>query len=183
MTFGDLVLVPWQLAVQGAHPEGAGHPWRAARGPAPLARLQHGARRCRWRRASRPDDHPAVHVGELHWGSIRRAPVTRVPDTPANRQAFGSSVIRRRLGALPAGPSTCWPAMPPPAARWRWSRGPLPRAPKAEGEQALLDAMLTEYPGASTSDRILVLDRNFPGSDRVARMLATGTHVLIRVKS
>ena len=34
-----------------------------------------------------------------------------------------------------------------------------------------------------TSDRIWVLDRNFPGADRVARMLATGTHVLIRVKS
>ena len=27
------------------------------------------------------------------------------------------------------------------------------------------------------------MDRNFPGADRVARMLATGTHVLIRVKS
>jgi hypothetical protein len=34
-----------------------------------------------------------------------------------------------------------------------------------------------------TSDRIWVLDRNFPGAARVARILATGTHVLIRVKS
>ena len=54
---------------------------------------------------------------------------------------------------------------------------------KAEGEQTLLDTMITRYPGVFTSDRIWVLDRNFPGADRVARMLATGTHVLIRVKS
>ena len=43
--------------------------------------------------------------------------------------------------------------------------------------------MLTRYPEVFTRDRIWVLDRNFPGADRVARMLATGTHVLIRVKS
>ena len=42
--------------------------------------------------------------------------------------------------------------------------------------------MLTRYPGVFTADRLWVLDRNFPGADRVARMLATGTHVLIRVK-
>ncbi len=76
---------------------------------------------------------------------------------------------------------TCWPPTPPPAARWRWS-GPS-GGPKAEGEQSLLDTMLSQHPGAFTRDRIFVMDRNFPGADRVARMLATGTHVLIRVKS
>ena len=54
---------------------------------------------------------------------------------------------------------------------------------KAEGEQTLLDTMITRHPEVFTPDRIWVLDRNFPGADRVARMLATGTHVLIRVKS
>ncbi len=52
----------------------------------------------------------------------------------------------------------------------------LSGGPEAEGEQTLLDTMITRYPGVFTSDRIWVLDRNFPGADRIARMLATGTH-------
>jgi hypothetical protein len=43
--------------------------------------------------------------------------------------------------------------------------------------------MIARYPEVFTSGRVWVLDRNFPGADRVARMLATGTHLLIRVKS
>jgi hypothetical protein len=34
-----------------------------------------------------------------------------------------------------------------------------------------------------TEDRLWVLDRNFPGVERIAQMLATGTHALIRIKS
>lgn len=43
--------------------------------------------------------------------------------------------------------------------------------------------MLTTCPQIFTPDRLFLLDRNFLGADRVARMLATATHVLIRVKS
>jgi hypothetical protein len=43
--------------------------------------------------------------------------------------------------------------------------------------------MLTTCPQIFTASRLWVMDRNFPGADRVARMLVTGTHVLIRVKS
>ena len=86
--FGDLVLVPWQRPFQVPTPKVLGT-WRAALGPAPLARLQ-----ARVLAAvggeHRDHDYRAVHVGELHLGSIDGS-VTRVPDTPANRQAFGST--------------------------------------------------------------------------------------------
>src|ERR1035437_5519819 len=54
---------------------------------------------------------------------------------------------------------------------------------KGEAEQVLLDRALEEYPHLFTERRIWLLDRNFPGVPRIARMLATGTHALIRVKS
>src|ERR1019366_7315985 len=49
--------------------------------------------------------------------------------------------------------------------------------------QVLLDKALKDYPHVFTPGRLWVLDRNFPGVPRIQRMLATGTHVLIRVKS
>ena len=67
--------------------------WRAALGPAPLAGLQ--ARLLAAVDAEHRDhDYRAVCVGdsghELQLGSIDGS-VTRVPDTPANREAFGST--------------------------------------------------------------------------------------------
>ena len=53
---------------------------------------------------------------------------------------------------------------------------------KGEAEQALLDKALKDYPRVFTPRRLWTMDRNFPGVSRIARMLATGTHVLIRVK-
>jgi hypothetical protein len=54
---------------------------------------------------------------------------------------------------------------------------------KAQAEQGLLDRMLTEHRQVFGPDRLWIMDRNFPGVPRIAAMLATGTHVLIRVKS
>ena len=54
---------------------------------------------------------------------------------------------------------------------------------KGEAEQALLDRMLAEQPQVFTPDRLWIMDRNFPGVPRIAAMLATGSHVLVRVKS
>ena len=176
--FGDLVLVPWQRPFRVPTPKVLGT-WRAALGPAPLARLQ-----ARLLAAAggehRDHDYRAVHVGELRLGSIDGS-VTRVPDTPANRKAFGSAGTADDSGPYPqvrdllAGDAST-------RATLAVVSGPS-GGPKAEGEQTLLDTMITRYPEVFTSDRIWVLDRNFPGADRVARMLATGTHVLIRVKS
>ena len=176
--FGDLVLVPWQRPFRVPTPKVLGS-WRAALGPAPLARLQ--ARLLAAAGGEHRDrDYRAVRAGELRLGSIDGS-VTRVPDTPANRKAFGSAGTADDSGPYPpvrdlmAGDAST-------RATLAVVSGPS-GGPKAEGEQTLLDTMITRYPEVFTSDRIWVLDRNFPGADRVARMLATGTHVLIRVKS
>ena len=179
---GDLVLVPWQRPFRIPGPK-VMSTWRTALGPAPLARLRErllaavGAEH-------RDHDYRAVLVGgpghELRLGSIDGS-VTRVPDTPANREAFGSTGT--------ADDSAPYPQVRDLLATDASTRGTLAvvsgpsGGPKAEGEQALLDTMLTRYPGVFTAGRLWVLDRNFPGADRVSRMLATGTHVLIRVKS
>ena len=179
---GDLVLVPWQRR----HEVPTGKvlsTWREALGPAPLAGLQ--ARLLGAVDAEHRDhDYRAVCVGdsshELQLGSIDGS-VTRVPDTPANREAFGSTGT--------ADDSAPYPQVRDLLAADASTRGALAvvsgpsGGPKAEGEQALLDTMLTTCPQIFSPDRIWVMDRNFPGADRVARMLATGTHVLIRVKS
>lgn len=176
--FGDLALVPWQRVFQVPTAKVLGT-WRAALGPAPLAALQ-GRLLTAVGGEHRDHDYRAVHVGELHLGSIDGS-VTRVPDTPACRRAFGSagtaddSAPYPQVRDLLAGDAST-------RATLAVVSGPSGGA-KAEGEQTLPDTMITRYPGVFTSDRIWVLDRNFPGADRVARMLATGTHVLIRVKS
>lgn len=176
--FGDLALIPWQRPFRVPTAKVLGT-WRAALGPAPLAALQ-----ARLLTAvggeHRDHDYRAVHAGELRLGSIDGS-VTRVPDTPACRRAFGSAGTADDSGPYPqvrdllAGDAST-------RATLAVVSGPSGGA-KAEGEQTLLDTMITRYPEVFTRDRIWVLDRNFPGADRVARMLATGTHVLIRVKS
>ena len=176
--FGDLALVPWQRAFQVPTPKVLGT-WRAALGPVPLLRLQ--ARLLAAVGGQHRDrDYRAVRVGELRLGSIDGS-VTRVPDTPANRKAFGSAGTADDSGPYPqvrdllAGDAST-------RATLAVVSGPS-GGPKAEGEQTLLDTMITRCPEVFTSGRVWVLDRNFPGADRVARILATGTHVLIRVKS
>jgi hypothetical protein len=116
--------------------------------------------------------------GGLRLGAIDGT-VTRMPDTPANRDAFGSAgqadtgypqirglhlsdALTRGTLAVVSGPSG---------------------GDKAEAEQRLLDRALLEYPTVFTPDRLWIMDRNFPGVARIKRMLATQTHVLVRVKS
>jgi hypothetical protein len=179
---GDLVLVPWQRPYQV--PAGKVlSTWRTALGAAPLAGLQ--------RRLlaavdaeHRDHDYRAVRAGppgsELRLGSIDGS-VTRVPDTPANREAFGSTGT--------ADDSAPYPQVRDLIAGDASTRGTLAVVSgpsgglKAEGEQALLDTMLTASRHIFTRDRLWAMDRNFRGADRVSAMLATGTHVLIRVKS
>ncbi len=179
---GDLVLVPWQRPYQVPTAKVLST-WRTALGPAPLAGLQ--ARLLAAADAEHRDHgYQAACAGdsghELQLCSIDGS-VTRVPDTPANREAFGST-------------GTADDSAPYPQVRDLLASNASTRAvlavvsgpsggPKAEGEQALLDTMLASCPQIFTPDRLFLLDRNFPGADRVARLLATGTHTLIRVKS
>ena len=120
--------------------------------------------------------------GGLRLGAIDGS-VTRMPDTRANRAAFGSAgaaetgypqirhlhvsdaFTRATLGVV------CGPA------------GGDKAGTKGEAEQALLDRMLAEQPAVFGPDRLWIMDRNFPGVARIAALLATGSHVLIRVKS
>jgi hypothetical protein len=53
---------------------------------------------------------------------------------------------------------------------------------KAAAEQKLLDAAMRDYPHLFTEDRLWLMDRNYPGAARIARLTAR-THVLIRLKS
>ena len=121
--------------------------------------------------------------GGLRLGAIDGT-VTRMPDTAVNRAAFGTAgqaetgypqirhlhvsdaLTRATLGVV------CGPAGGDKAGR-----------DKGEAEQQLLDRMLAEQPDVFGPDRLWIMDRNFPGVPRIAAMLATGSHVLIRVKS
>jgi hypothetical protein len=53
---------------------------------------------------------------------------------------------------------------------------------KAAAEQKLMEQAVEQYPHLFTKDRLWLLDRNFPGAARIARLIAR-THVLIRLKS
>jgi Transposase DDE domain len=174
---GDLLEVPWRRphAVPSATVLST---WRAAVGEAPLLRLQQQLL------AAVTAEHrdpalPRVEVGGgLRLGAIDGT-VTRMPDTTANRACFGTA------GAAETG----YPQIRHLHASDALSRATLcvvcgpAGGDKAEAEQALLDRMLAEQPQVFTPDRLWIMDRNFPGVPRIKAMLATGTHVLIRIKS
>jgi hypothetical protein len=173
---GDLLGVPWKRT--HAVPSGTVlSTWRTAIGPEPLLELQRLVLDAAF--DQHRDTPPGVEVGGgLRIGAIDGT-VTRMSDTLANRAEFGtagtagtgypqirhlhlSDAFTRDTFAAPTGPAG---------------------GDKAEAEQTLLDRALTEYPQVFTKDRLWIMDRNFPGVPRIAAMLATETHVLIRVKS
>jgi hypothetical protein len=185
---GELTAVPWQRP--HAVPSGTVlSSWRAAIGEAPLLQLQRELLAAVVAEHRDDAEHrdpalPRVEVGGgLRLGAIDGT-VTRMPDTKANRAAFGTAgqveagypqirhlhasdaLTRATLGVV------CGPAGGDKAGR-----------DKGEAEQALLDRMLAEQPDVFTPDRLWIMDRNFPGVPRIKALLATGSHVLIRVKS
>ncbi len=174
---GDLAFVPWARQWRPASPRSFGQ-WRQAIGPGPLEDLQavvldtsreeHDARD--WR---------AVVIGRLKAGSADGT-LIRMPDTPANRAAFGSTGTSDDSAPFPQ-----LRALMLNDASTRALLG-MPHGPsggdKAAAEQKLLDKAMDEYPRLFTMDRIWLFDRNFPGAARIARLSAR-THVLIRLKS
>jgi hypothetical protein len=180
---GDLAVVPWQRPYQLPTATVAST-WRDALGPVPLEQLR-DLLLAGIDAEHRDHDYRAVTVGDLDVGSIDGS-LTRVPDTPANRQAFGSAgtaddsspypqLRELRLGNASTRATLAVTCGPSGAAA---SGG----RDKGEAEQKLLDKALERYPHLFTAGRIWVMDRNFPGAPRISRMLAAGTHVLIRVK-
>ena len=175
----DLAAVPWARPWRAASERALGD-WRSALGPGPLEELQAivlEASRCEhdargWREAA---------AGPLTVCSLDGT-LIRVPDTPANRAAFGSvgtsddSSPFPQLRALPLSNVST-------RALLGMTCGPSGGGTgKAAGEQKLLDEAMEQYPHLFAKDRLWLMDRNFPGAARVARLIAR-THVLIRLKS
>src|SRR5260221_3656861 len=176
--FGDLAGVPGQAAF--TVPTGTVFSaWRKVAGPERVAVLQ-GLVLAAPAAGHDQHDWRAIEIGDLKLGSVDGT-VTRMPDTKANRAAFGTSAgggedtapypqlrdllvteaSTRRTLAVVTGPSG---------------------GVKAEAEQQLLDRALIEYGHVFTKDRIWVLDRNFPGVARIKKITKV-THVLIRLRS
>ena len=157
---GDLVLVPWQRPCQ-VPTAAVACTWREALGPAPLERLQDmalagvdGEHRSR--------DYRAVTAGDLEVGSIDGS-LIRVPDSPANREAFGSAGTAddsspypqlRELRISAASTRATFGVTTGPA-------GAGGARDKGEAEQVLLDKALKDYGYLFTSWRLWVMDRNF----------------------
>jgi hypothetical protein len=178
---GNLTLVPWQRRYVLPTPAMA-CTWRQALGPAPLERLRDRVL-AGIDGEHREHDWRAVAVGDLEVCSIDGS-LTRVPDTPGNREAFGSpgaaddpapypQVRELRLGNASTRATFGVVTGPSGAGGGR---------DKGEAEQKLLDTALKDHWQVFTPWRLWIMDRNFPGVARIKDMLATGTHVLIRVK-
>jgi hypothetical protein len=177
---GDLALVPWARAWVPASARALGD-WRNALGPEPLEELldivlgaswaEHEGRD--WRAAAIGRGRP-LKVSSLDGTLIR------VPDTPANRAAFGSVGTGDDSSPFPQ-----LRALPLTDASTRALLG-MPHGPagtdKAAAEQKLLDTAMRDYPHLFTTGRIWLMDRNYHGAARIARLTAR-THVLIRLKS
>ena len=107
-----------------------------------------------------------------------------MPDTPANREAFGSAGTADDSSPFPqlrelriSAAST--------RATFGVTTGPSGAGgarDKGEAGRVLLDKALQDYRYLFTPWRLWVMDRNFPGVSRIKAMLETGTHVLIRVR-
>ena len=178
---GDLVLVPWQRPCR-VPTAAVACTWREALGPAPLERLRDMAL-AGVDGEHREHDYRAVTVGDLEIGSIDGS-LIRVPDSAANREAYGSAgtaddsspypqLRELRISAVSTRATFGVVTGPSGASGGR---------DKGEAEQVLLDKALKDYWQVFTPWRLWIMDRNFPGAPRIKAMLATGTHVLIRVR-
>jgi hypothetical protein len=177
---GDLALVPWARAWVPASERALGD-WRNALGPEPLEELQDIVQRASLREHEDRDWRAAaVGGGRPLRASSLDGTLIRVPDTPANRAVFGSVGTGDDSSPFPQ-----LRALPLTDASTRGLLG-MPHGPagtdKAAAEQGLLDTAMRDYPHLFTMDRVWLMDRNYPGAARIAR-LAARTHVLIRLKS
>jgi hypothetical protein len=176
---GDLAGVPWARRWQAASERALGD-WRNALGPGPLEELQAIVLEAS-RREHEAMDWRAAAAGRLTVSSLDGT-LIRVPDTPANRAAFGSVGTSDDTSPFPLVR-----ALPLNDVSTRgllgMTHGPAGGGTgKAAGEQKLLDEAMDAYPRLFAKDRLWLMDRNFPGAARIARLIAR-THVLIRLKS
>ena len=178
---GDLALVPWARPWRPASGRAAGD-WRNALGPVPLEELRDLVLGSAWREHAGGGCPGAVTTGKkkpLKAGSLDGT-LVRVPDTPANRAFFGTVGTGDDSGPYPclrALPLTCCSCR----ALFAMPHGPAGTG-KAESEQALLDEAMEQFPFLFAPDWIWLMDRNYHGAARIARMIRSA-HVLVRLKS
>jgi hypothetical protein len=178
---GDLALVPWARPWRPASARAAGD-WRNALGPVPLEELRDLVLGSAWREHQEPGCPGAVTIGTrrpLRAGSLDGT-LIRAPDTPANRVFFGSVGTGDDSSPFPqarALPMTCCSCR----ALFAMPHGPA-GTDKPAAEQRLLDEAMDRYPVLFSPDWIWLMDRNYHGAPRIARMIASA-HVLIRLKS
>ncbi len=133
-------------------------------------------------RAAAEPEHTSPHAQAGGWlGGLLVCAVdgtqVRCPDTQANREAFGSS-------------GTADDSAPYPQARAVLVSASASRAVLAAavdgscvGEQTLIARIVDDHPEVFTPGRLFGFDRNFLGAQLIAKILAAGAHVLMRVKS
>ncbi len=178
---GDLALVPWARPWRPASARAAGD-WRNALGPVPLEELRDLVLGTAWREHQEQGCPGAVTIGSkrpLRAGALDGT-LLRVPDTPANRAFFGSVGTGDDSSPFPqarALPVTCCSCR----ALFAMPSGPA-GSDKAASEQRLLDEALDRFPALFDPGWIWLMDRNYHGASRIARMIQL-THVLIRLKS
>jgi hypothetical protein len=178
---GDLALVPWARPWRPASARAAGD-WRNALGPGPLEELRDVVLGQAWREHQGQGCPGAVTVGTrrpLKAGALDGT-LLRVPDTPANRAFFGTVGTGDDSGPYPclrALPLTCCSCR----ALFAMPHGPA-GTDKAAAEQKLLDEAMECFPWLFAPDWIWLMDRNYHGAPRIARMIRS-THVLARLKS
>jgi hypothetical protein len=178
---GDLALVPWARPWRPASARSAGD-WRNALGPVPLEELRDLVLGSAWREHRERGCPGAVTIGKkrpLRAGSLDGT-LLRVPGTPANRAFFGTvgtSDDSSPYPCLRALPLTCCSCR----ALFAMPHGPAGTGKAAAG-QKLLDEAMDRFPGLFAPGWIWLMDRNYHGAPRIARMTRL-THVLIRLKS
>ncbi len=178
---GDLALLPWSRRWRAAS-ERACLDWRTALGAAPLEELRDVVLGAAAGEHGRRAERQALTTGKRRPLKVHSADgsLLRVPDTPANRAAFGS------VGT--ADDSAAWPCVRlfPLASVFTRSLLAIPWGPagtdKAAAEQGLLDAAVRDCARVFAKDQVWLLDRLWHGVRRIA-VPAQLTHVLVRVKS
>ncbi len=177
---GDLALLPWSRQWHPAS-ERACLDWRKALGPAPLEELQTAVLAASaGEHAERPGQ--SLTIGKNRPVAVHSSDgsVLPVPDTPENRAEFGS------VGT--ADDSSAWPAVrlyPMSNCLTRslltMTWGPA-GTDKTASEQALLDAVIRDFPHVLTKDQVWLQDRLWHGVRRL-KALAELTHFAVRLKS
>ncbi len=136
---GDWAAVPWG-APWRVPSETVLSAWREAIGPQPLEALQDLVLAAS-RAEHQEHDYRAFEVGDLRLGAVDGT-LTRMPDTPANREAFG-------LVGLPLLPFPQRRGLPMTDASTRGmlgiASGPV-SGDKAEAGQKLLDKAMRDWP-------------------------------------